>query len=1573
MKRFYLKSAVALTLTALALGVGAKEWTAVKDRPAEKQTVKTWKNPRTKLPIYANPGMDANEEGIARLPRKQAAPQATRSAEEPRGTFTCVVPEHTQSQTEEDAYYGRIDARTGRLTQIYKGAQFCSFDRDFQTSLIRNGHLYTPNWISSAGSLIYWSDTDLSTGEEVDLIDFHGDNLGYSYNMTLDTDNDIIYSLSYDLGTGSPNIISIIDPNTFTCQYQDQFFGKGFFAAICYCPADKKIYIFNNDNQVFEYNPKTKNVSICAELELMEFLFEQDTPGLLCYSPKDECFVALYNDRLNECFTLYYINPEDWSVTQGAQVFTGHKPRITSLHCLDEYAVNDAPEMPASIKTSFSGSNATGTYTFTVPSLLYSGVQIPSTASVHTVITLDGKVIVDDNFAPGYTDTREITVTDGEHNIAITCDLGANLVGPTNNTTFYAGYDSPMPPTNLVLKDNVLTWKAPGSIGAHGGYVNPAHFSYNVYVDGELLTTRGGVTECTYTLKDPDKQTRCTIEVKCTGDRLMTSEPAVLSTVWGKALSLPCALAPTVADASLCEIVKVNDQGSPWAYWTDNSGAYKDYISTGKYAGFRAAIGYFVDADEWLILPKMAFNTPEKLYRFTFDVGGIYTGTTREDFEVWIGDMPNVKSMTRRIFNREYHPCAFLPAEVPVDFTVPEAGNYYLAIRYKSTKARDGKGMTVTNFQVRALEASSSVPVEPTNIKVEPDETGLLGYFVTATAPTTDAMGKPIPAGTKVKIYSSCGMEADYIETTPGGTISDLWTTANRNGFNQVFIWAETENGAGNIVCKRVYAGVDTPFSPSNIRQVVSNDNYSMDILWDAPSSKGVNGAFVDVPALEYVVYQRSGVTFAERGSVTGKTQCLFDPGEANQYNWHIGVGSRNQIGASTDIEVISEVLGRPNSIPQIEDFGTTTFNYNPITTMVRDEFEGTNWQNVSMAGSYAYDGSPVFEKGGGLIAVNEAFLPQRAGVIFPKFRSDDTDGNPVIFQMRVWDYKLAPRMYLMGRSAADQTVKQIGEFQLDRTSPGKWATPTIELPAEYQNQPWVQLRVYADMPGISDDQVVLIDGYKVYVDVDKDAKAASVVGPTMLSTGNVGDWNVTVSNAGLEKISNVKVTTRLINAEGRVCQMLQKTISALTPGSTWENTVKFEFQPDFGIGLFKVEAEVELDGDEMSNNNKISTEVVVLEPQLPVVKDFTGTRSDDAQTAHLTWTEPDLTYGSYLDFETLRPFLPTDMIGTWKNITLNPDRSSFDLEGLSWPGSQEPQAWAVIDAEQLNLMGDSRFCPHSGKQYLMARALHYEFGVEEAVQSSAWLISPEIVGGTDLSFWMTTANSSNPETVCIYYSTTDDDLGETVVPGPGGRDTGSTCGSFKWLRNFTKTGSAAWELCEVTLPEDAKYVAIVYRSWDEIAAGIDDIICTPRTLDRWTLDHYSLWRTTDGDWATYEPVNTDIRANSYDDATFGDRNRSYYLMTYVRTEDGVYQGPRSSAAKVFSTDVNELEAAQAVIGAKGEIIIRGFNGQTAALYSADGKYLRSAAIDGDASTLKADAGVYLVKVGATVAKVLVK
>ena len=96
--------------------------------------------------------------------------------------------------------------------------------------------------------------------------------------------------------------------------------------------------------------------------------------------------------------------------------------------------------------------------------------------------------------------------------------------------------------------------------------------------------------------------------------------------------------------------------------------------------------------------------------------------------------------------------------------------------------------------------------------------------------------------------------------------------------------------------------------------------------------------------------------------------------------------------------------------------------------------------------------------------------------------------------------------------------------------------------------------------------------------------------------------------------------------------------------------------------------------------------------------------------------------------------------------------------------------------------------------------------------ETDDWLISPQIVGGSEMSFWMGILDPAYPETIFVLYSTTGDNISDFKYTVDGGY----ICPE--------KTG---WQKYSFTLPADAKYFALRHYGddgYEQFGCVIDDI-----------------------------------------------------------------------------------------------------------------------------------------------------
>lgn len=1573
MKRPLSKYGIMTAAAAIAIAVPAYAWHRVS--PPSKQVSNEQVRQGSRLmnrghnggAAQTDPRMNGAFDGVRKIANASVINHLpTRSPQAPRGDYYVVIPQHGLLMTADAAYLGKLNGATADITKLFSGAHYRAGDYEFQTAAVRGNYLYIPSSSNGIpeGYRVFWYVVDLTTGEVVDTKQFGSDSNALPYAMTYDETTDSFFGLSFNMTGDGANQLVKINAKDFSCELvRDNNAQYSFMNAIAYNPADKEIYIFDCDNHVFLLDRNRGTVDLAGDISTDGYtLFEEGVTLPFTYSPKDKAFVALPNDYEIQKQRFIYLDPESWDLYQGEGVTDPSKGvYIASMHCSDLYAEWDAPEIPAIVESTFTDSSLAGSFTIQASENQFSGLAYAQGTKLKTVFAVDGKPVFEGELTPGEKKTIAYTSTVGEHTATLYCQQG-DLKSPVASKVFYTGHDNPFPVTNLKLDGTTLSWTASRPGGAHNGYVDNSALYYDVYF-GETKQNTRPIQTTSYTITNPRDMALTTISVVAVANG-MESERTSLNEIIGMAKTLPMHLEPTEADISIIKVIDANNDAS-----TFTPIRFKDYDRL--MMGY--TIGYFNDADEWIFLPRTKFDSAEKLYNLTLGIGGVYTGTTREDVDIYIGKSATVQGMTTRIWNRNQLGCPHIPADQSINFTVPEAGEYYVGIHYHSKKDNKGRGLTLSNFNISDTGKSAHIPAPVTDCKITPAAYGALEANISVTLPTKDLTGADLDPAKDIKAYIECDRADDaFLELTgkPGATVSgDL--KAYANGFNQYLIATGNDEGYSTAVNYTQYIGFDIPVAPRNLVLNTRGDNIHIGMTWDRPSEVGLNGAYVDNKDINYGIYMLSRLSAVDPKCVvknirTTSYEFTRPLSSFAQDYYNLAVAAENSMGYDTNLEFKSEILGAPYRIPMVEEYGTTAFDYMPVMRRTGAGYEEGEWKNEKdLSGmSSILGGNPILNKGG-ILYYNNSLLPKKGQIMLPKA---STKGVPeVIFMTRLWDYFDTPNTFITGRTSSNPNeIVDLGPINLDKGTGGKWSEQNFILPDAFANQDWIQLFINFEFTG-SDSQYVVIDSYSIKPNVDFDLMVYALGGPDIAAVGEDITASATIANSGLEP--NAGTCDFFVYApDGTRLAYQNQRVPRTLSGQAGNITKKFQVVPEWEkYEYVTVKCRVKANEDMVPTNDEEEFKVTLVNSTLPAVNDLTAAYNDDHTEVTLNWSEPDLKYGDYEQMETTRPFLITDQIGLFRNVDLD-NRECFPIEGLIWPDYDQPQAWTVINAKELGVMNDARIHPHSGEQYLMARALTYEFGMEEAPRASDWLISPEVVGGTELSFWYNTIDPGYTEYVELWVSSTDDELGDVRVDGVGNNP--DTCGSFRKVRSFSKSGSEGWEKCTVTLPEDAKYFALVYASFDETGAMLDDITFTPKELGEWTVDHYSVIRhLSDG---TVEEINLNCKETTFKHAT-ADVNAQYYVRTNVKTPMGVKSGALSNAAKVYALGVDDLTELQGVYGIKGGVLVQGHDGESFALYSSDGKFIRSTTLKTNNETITAEPGIYIVKAGNAMVKVLVK
>lgn len=1465
-------------------------------------------------------------------PATSGAP--ARSADSPVGHIYTTF----STGLSDDGYiggFGSVNLTDGTVTSIFSSMAFINMEPQLQDGAMRGSKLYIPDFSQNmvTGDLaVFWKVFDIDSQRRLDNIDFSVEDFAYCYALTYDADHDLFYGLAVDLVTFGFNQFIEIDPNNWSTRHIGNVGngGNDFMASLAYNPADGQLYGIKNNGIMYMVDRETGS---CYEVKVFEdyedFIIPQEAASQpLVYSPQDHCFVTMYPNNEDRVYQLAYINVGDGSfdVYDGEPLPQGHL--FAGLYCIDQYAPDNAPAQPVLTALEFEGPALTGEIAFKVPESTFDGT--PILENIEMIVTIDGNKVWSDNVEPGAAVKVPVTVTEGLHEAAVFGQIDV-VSGPKATCTFYAGHDTSVPPSQVSLDGSLLYWSKP-SASVNGGYIDMTHMTYDVYVDGERINEEP-ISTPWYTLDTTGDMRRVAITVTATANGHVSEPSEPLSIVLGSPLELPVTFEPTRAETELFTVVNTNNDENEFAYYEQDG---KSYIAVGS-------VQYYQQPDDWFFLPAIVLDDIDARYSISFDYSNYYgVSDHNDDLEIHIGTYPLPESMSACIYTHANRQTAE-DTEVNADFGITQPGVYYIGFHAGASGPYRYRGVKMRNFRIALDEAASALaPGEADHLTVEAAPLGALKATARFTAPVKAINGTPLDMTESITFVLACGTNSAQTEALPGEE-AVIEIEVPENGMQNFFLTPSTASqGKGVAQLAKTYVGIDTPLYPVNLQLAASRDNKTFTLTWEAPQ-QGEHNGYVNTEDLVYNIYLYNTTD----NVLVGKTsECSYDVvyTGSTQQTYRLGVLASNEAGQSLLSPYVYDFIGPALPVPVSERFGYTGFDCSPWMNNTESEFADCLWNSVNSMDGLGI-GNPVISVGA-LSCTHLGTGAANGELIAPKMTTAGVDKAMV--RIRHWQYAHAAAMQLWGRTADNPQYVMIAD--LKPGSAQRWVDWNIELPESFMNQGWIQFRLRALLPDY-DDAYCLIDSFEVLRDVQYDFAMQSLSGPESTVVGDNAVFNVKIVNSGME----MATTSIVVDLLGDDNVLASETVSVgrTDAGRSFERNFTFPMLVEYlAYNDLKVRASIVADDDEIEHNNTAVLSFVLADNVLPVVEDLHGSDAI-GNGVELTWSRPDASYGSTEGFENMPSHRNTDMIGRWRNV----DRDGgipFAINGLSWTGNTDPGAWMVFDAEAMGTMNDARLCPHSGKQYIMARSLAYDES-EEPVQSSDWLISPRVEGGTTVSFWFGTIDSTYPETIGIWVSETDDDIE-----------------SFTLLQPFTKSGSESWEKVQFTLPKNARYFAFEYRSWGAFAAMIDDIEFTPTELSEWDIDSYRVYVTKGNAPRTLVADKVTDTAYTHTNATT-DGGAVYHVTTVVVDNEGnLYEGPISNAAFIDGNSVNEVNSTLRIAGGRGNIYVLGATSDNIAVYTADGKLYSSNRCAEGTATIPAEPGIYIVKTGNIVAKVRV-
>ncbi|MCF0188025.1 MAG: hypothetical protein HUK04_00810 [Bacteroidaceae bacterium] len=316
--------------------------------------------------------------------------------------------------------------------------------------------------------------------------------------------------------------------------------------------------------------------------------------------------------------------------------------------------------------------NSSGALQVVAPTTDYLGRPLTGRLTICLVDSEDGSEIATLEAEPGATvKTDEMSFVQGDVKLTAYAVNANGEEGLRIKRSFYAGYDQPKAPSNIVLTatdlTTTLTWDAPTD-GVHGYAIDTESLTYTVVRYPGEITVAKGIRERTFTEEHPADMTRYVYAVYATDGTGQKGKSAYSNNlIVGSPLTVPYGGAFTDASDlfNFFTIIDANADSKTWTYDTNSQQAV--YIYNPEKA-----------ADDWLISPPIIYEAGKR-YKVTFTACSSMQDYP-EAFEVHYGTGRTPTELSKTLL---------AVSSVPTDITeysvkLPAAQNtgvYYFAIR----------------------------------------------------------------------------------------------------------------------------------------------------------------------------------------------------------------------------------------------------------------------------------------------------------------------------------------------------------------------------------------------------------------------------------------------------------------------------------------------------------------------------------------------------------------------------------------------------------------------------------------------------------------------------------------------------------------------------------------------------------------------------------------------------------------------------------------------------------------------------------------------------------------------------
>lgn len=1204
---------------------------------------------------------------------------------------------------------------------------------------------------------------------------------------------------------------------------------------------------------------------------------------------------------------------------------TGVATKVCDLELNDEIfgiyvpapaAAETAPAVPMNLQASFPEGSLSGTISFDAPTTLFNGTA--ATGALSYKLLIDGEVEAEGNTTFGATNvTIPVEVyLPASYKFVLTVSNSAGE-SPKAKLTTFIGQGAPEGPANVKLEyvdgNFNLSWDAVTTT-SDGGYIDTEAVRYNVFdADGNKVADQIAVTSWSKAQEMPAEITSYVYSVQAINAGLVSPKVNSNAVTLG---SINPPYSNTFDDASALNGWTILDENHDGKVWIINDGMARMAYNSSK------------AMDDWLICPPLALEGG-KIYTITLDAAA-NSATYPERIEVKAGTEATAAGMTIELLPPTDLTNSKSELETyTMTLAAPVSGIYYVGIHGISDE--DQFYLWVDNFTVGA-PTKGTVPGKVTDVTVTPAADGSLSASLSFKTPTLNIVGGALNSLTLIEVKRGDEVIETFENPAIGAVLNVADNTIAESGDVVYTITASNADGAGApYTTEPVWVGFQDPAAPTGFTVVETSNPGEVTLSWNAVTTDPA-GLVYPAGTIQYAICTPvNGQWTIVDGAITYETtytyqavpageQALMQFGVASFYNY-----SGGKLAASDLMPIGTPYAGIEESFPN----GTLTYDWMIAYT----DKEGT-----CGIGSDGDLGIQSFDNDGGFAYIQAKYLDAKASLVSGKISLDGMtnpgislytwviigeDGEPDINELNLYAREFGTEDWTL-LNAGNNIVHELGEAN-------EWANLTASLSA-YANKV-IQVRI----EGVTKQYVyTIVDAITVGDQFAHDLALTGIAAPTTVAAGSDYNVEVTVSNNGVQAASAYTVN---LYADGELAE--SKECTELAPGA--RNTVSFaRNMSEVASAAIVYTADVVYSLDENTGNNT-SVEVAVAPKfsTLPVVENLAGAQV--AEGVKLTWGEPNLEGGiaetKTEDFEQAVGF-STEVEG-WTFI--DEDGSAVGgFQGMDVPGITPGTTTASFFVwDQTNGVGNQTFDAHSGMKYLAA-LFRYDDG-----QTSDWAISPTLSGNTQtISFYARSYSDQYPEKVEVYFGN-----GTEVSDFPASN-----------LVLTIYPVAKDWTLYEAQIPEGATHFAIHSCASSSFMLMLDDVTYEAgSTTTNLSIVGYNVYR--NGEKLTEQPT----AECEFVDANAPEGTNNYQVVV-------VYNRGISApaAVSVETSGLDNITAGYSVRTADGCIIVAGAEGQNLVINGVAGTTLYAGTAEAT-TRVAVSTGVYLVKVGTTVTKVIVR